>query len=175
MQLFLSGNNTERVLIVTHSCAILRVRGQGSSEGVIAMKVEEGTIVSVFADGSAEVKVGRHSDCIACGACEGANDIVVTALNPVNAQEGQHVKFEFHDTNIVVGAFICFVMPLLLAAAGAVIGYLVSVSAGTEQVQSEVIGAVIAFLIGLGGVKYFDHSLSKNEKSKPKIIEIITA
>ncbi len=66
-------------------------------------------------------------------------------------------------------------MPLLLAAAGAVIGYLVSVSAGTEQVQSEVIGAVIAFLIGLGGVKYFDHSLSKNEKSKPKIIEIITA
>ena len=41
------------------------------------MKVEEGTVVSVFADGSAEVKVGRHSDCIACGACEGAKDIVI--------------------------------------------------------------------------------------------------
>ena len=89
------------------------------------MKVEEGTVVSVFADGSAEVKVGRHSDCIACGACEGAKDIVVTAVNKVNAKEGQHVKFEFHDTNIVVGAFICFVMPLLLAAAGAIIGYFV--------------------------------------------------
>ena len=47
------------------------------------MKVEEGTVVSVFADGSAEVKVGRHSDCIACGACEGAKDIVVTAVNKV--------------------------------------------------------------------------------------------
>ena len=56
------------------------------------MKVEEGTVVSVFADGSAEVKVGRHSDCIACGACEGAKDIVVTAVNKVNAKEGQACK-----------------------------------------------------------------------------------
>lgn len=137
------------------------------------MKVEEGTVVSVFADGSAEVKVGRHSDCIACGACEGAKDIVVTAVNKVNAKEGQHVKFEFHDTNIVVGAFICFVMPLLLAAAGAIIGYFVSGSCGTDAVRSEVVGAIVAFCIGLGGVKYFDRSLSKSEKSKPKVIEII--
>ena len=136
------------------------------------MKVEEGTVVSVFADGSAEVKVGRHSDCIACGACEGAKDIVVTAVNKVNAKEGQHVKFEFHDTNIVVGAFICFVMPLL-AAAGAIIGYFVSGSFGTDAVRSEVVGAIVAFCIGLGGVKYFDRSLSKSEKSKPKVIEII--
>ena len=137
------------------------------------MKVEEGTVVSVFADGSAEVKVGRHSDCIACGACEGAKDIVVMAVNKVNAKEGQHVKFEFHDTNIVVGAFICFVMPLLLAAAGAIIGYFVSGSFGTDPVRSEVVGAIVAFCIGLGGVKYFDRSLSKSEKSKPKVIEII--
>lgn len=137
------------------------------------MKVEEGTVVSVFTDGSAEVKVGRHSDCIACGACEGAKDIVVTAVNKVNAKEGQHVKFEFHDTNIVVGAFICFVMPLLLAAAGAIIGYFVSGSFGTDPVRSEVVGAIVAFCIGLGGVKYFDRSLSKSEKSKPKVIEII--
>ena len=137
------------------------------------MKVEEGTVVSVFADGSAEVKVGRHSDCIACGACEGAKDIVVTAVNKVNAKEGQHVKFEFHDTNIVVGAFICFVMPLLLAAAGAIIGYFVSGSFGTDAVRSEVVGAIVAFCIELGGVKYFDRSLSKSEKSKPKVIEII--
>ena len=137
------------------------------------MKVEEGTVVSVFADGSAEVKVGRHSDCIACGACEGAKDIVVTAVNKVNAKEGQHVKFEFHDTHIVVGAFFCFVIPPLFAAAGAVIGYFVSGSFGTDAVRSEVVGAIVAFCIGLGGVKYFDRSLSKSEKSKPKVIEII--
>ena len=34
------------------------------------MKIEEGTIISIKEQGTAEIKVGRHSDCIACGACE---------------------------------------------------------------------------------------------------------
>ena len=33
------------------------------------MKIEEGTIISIKEQGTAEIKVGRHSDCIACGAC----------------------------------------------------------------------------------------------------------
>ena len=32
------------------------------------MKIEEGTIIAIKEAGSAEIKVGRHSDCIACGA-----------------------------------------------------------------------------------------------------------
>ncbi len=132
------------------------------------MKVEEGTVVSVFADGSAEVKVGRHSDCIACGACEGAKDIVVTAVNKVNAKEGQHVKFEFHDTNIVVGAFICFVMPLLLAAAGAIIGYFVSGSFGTDAVRSEVVGSILIALCQKA--KSLSRRLLKLLKGKKKSI-----
>lgn len=51
------------------SCDILLTRGEISTlKGVILMKIEEGTIVSILEDGTAEVKVGRHSDCIACGA-----------------------------------------------------------------------------------------------------------
>ena len=78
------------------------------------MKIEEGTIISIKEKGTAEIKVGRHSDCIACGACEGAENIVVTAVDPLGVKVGQHVKFEFRDVNIVIGAFICFVMPLLV-------------------------------------------------------------
>ena len=58
------------------------------------MKIEEGTVVGLNKDGLVDVKVGRHSDCIACGACDGAQDIVIQALNPVGANVGQHVKFE---------------------------------------------------------------------------------
>ena len=47
------------------------------------MKIEEGTIISIKEKGTAEIKVGRHSDCIACGACEGAENIVVTAVDPL--------------------------------------------------------------------------------------------
>ena len=129
------------------------------------MKIEEGTIISIKEKGTAEIKVGRHSDCIACGACEGAENIVVTAVD-------QHVKFEFRDVNIVIGAFICFVMPLLVCAAGAFAGHFLALAQGFDTVQTAVIGGIIGFLIGAVGVKLFDRSLSKAENSKPKIIEI---
>lgn len=136
------------------------------------MKIEEGTIISIKEKGTAEIKVGRHSDCIACGACEGAENIVVTAVDPLGVKVGQHVKFEFRDVNIVIGAFICFVMPLLVCAAGAFAGHFLALAQGFDTVQTAVIGGIIGFLIGAVGVKLFDRSLSKAENSKPKIIEI---
>ena len=79
---------------------------------------------------------------------------------------------EFRDVNIVIGAFICFVMPLLVCAAGAFAGHFLALSQGFDTVQTAVIGGVIGFMIGAVGVKLFDRSLSKEESSKPKIIEI---
>ena len=57
------------------------------------MKTEEGTITSIDESGIAEVKVGRHSDCIACGACPGAENIIVKATNPIHAKVGDLVTF----------------------------------------------------------------------------------
>ena len=71
-----------------------------------------------------------------------------------------------------IGAFICFVMPLLVCAAGAFAGHFLALSQGFDTVQTAVIGGVIGFMIGAVGVKLFDRSLSKEESSKPKIIEI---
>ena len=116
------------------------------------MKIEEGTIISIKEKGTAEIKVGRHSDCIACGACEGAENIVVTAVDPLGVKVGQHVKFEFRDVNIVIGAFICFVMPLLVCAAGAFAGHFLALAQGFDTVQTAVIGGIIGFLIGAVGV-----------------------
>ncbi|KMO86825.1 polyunsaturated fatty acid synthase PfaA [Megasphaera cerevisiae DSM 20462] len=137
------------------------------------MKTEEGTILSVDDNGCVEIKVGRHSDCIACGACPGAESIVVTALNPVGAQVGQHVKFEVREVNVVIGAFVCFVMPLLIAAAGAFAGHWVGLSNGFDAVQAAIVGGIIGFVIGAVGVKLFDRSLTNDVAAKPKITEIV--
>ena len=136
------------------------------------MKVEEGTIISLLDNGLAEIKVGRHSDCIACGACDGANDIGVKALNPVGAKVGQHVSFELRETNIVVGAFVCFIMPLLVAVIGAFLGYLAGQNGSVDTVQAEIVGGIAGFCVGLIGVKLFDRSLSNDDKVKPKVIQI---
>ena len=136
------------------------------------MKIEEGTILSIEADGMAEVKVGRHSDCMACGACPGAQHIVVKALNPVGAQVGQHVRFEVREVNVVIGAFVCFIMPLIVAAIGAFAGYWYSGVNQIDYVQPAIIGGIIGFLLGAVGVKLFDRSLTNDINAKPKIIEV---
>ena len=141
-------------------------------EGVF-MKIEEGTIVGINDNGLADVKVGRHSDCMACGACDGAQNIVVQALNPVGAEVGQHVKFEMRETNIVIGAFVCFVMPLLVAAAGVFIGHWIALSQGLNEINLEIAGGIIGFLLGAVGVKLFDRSLSNDANAKPKMVEVL--
>ena len=125
------------------------------------MKIEEGTILSIEEDGLAEVKVGRHSDCMACGACPGAEHIVVKALNPIGAEVGQHVKFE-----------VRFIMPLIVAGLGAVAGHWIGLSQGMDAMQAAIVGGIVGFLIGVVGVKLFDRSLTNDINAKPKIIEV---
>lgn len=137
------------------------------------MKTEEGTITAIMDGGLAEVKVGRHSDCIACGACPGAEHITVTAINTLNAKVGQRVTFEVREVNVVIGAFVCFIMPLLVAAIGVFFGRWVSTPLGYDIVQSEIIGGITAFLLALVGVKLYDRSLTNKESAKPKIISIL--
>ena len=134
------------------------------------MKIEEGTIIAIKEAGSAEIKVGRHSDCIACGACDGADNIVVTAVDPLGVKVGQHVRFEFRDVNIVIGAFICFVMPLLVCAAGAFAGHFLALSQGFDTVQTAVIGGVIGFMIGAVGCQKKNRLSRKLLKSAIKVI-----
>ena len=138
------------------------------------MKIEEGTVVGLKDDGLVDVKVGRHSDCIACGACDGAENIVVQALNTVGAKVGQHVKFEMREVNIVIGAFVCFIMPLLVAAAGVFICRAIALSQSMDVVNWEIAGGIIGFLIGVVGVKLFDRKLTNDANAKPKIIEVVT-
>lgn len=137
------------------------------------MKTEVGTITAIKDNNLVEVKVGRHSDCMSCGACPGAENITITAVNTLHATVGQKVEFEVRDANIVIGAFICFIMPLLAALVGALAGRFAAFSWGYDITQAEIIGGIAAFALGLVGVKLFDRSLSKAEHTKPKIIALV--
>ena len=138
------------------------------------MKTEEGSVIALADDGMAEVKVGRHSDCIACGACPGAENITVLAHNTIGAKVGQRVEFEVREVNVVIGAFVCFIMPLIIAALGVFFGRWVSNPMGYDMIQAEIAGGIVGFLIGVVGVKLFDRSLSKAENSKSNITAIIS-
>lgn len=83
------------------------------------MRIGEGTIEEIKEDGLAKIKVSRDFLYVACSACAGAEHVMITAYNGLGAQEGNRVRYEVDDSHLAMSSFICFMMPLLLAAAGA--------------------------------------------------------
>jgi len=142
------------------------------------MKQEEGMVLETH-DGMARIRVGRHAECVSCGACAGARNVTVDAVNRMGARPGQHVKFEFRETNMLRGAFVVFILPLLAAAAGAALGWKFGVMREMASVEQESLqnpavgGAVLFFLLSLFGVRAYDRRTGRDREMKPVIVEIM--
>ena len=136
------------------------------------MKTEQGTVIEVI-DNVAKIKVGRHSDCSNCGACPGDNSIIITANNEIGAKVGQRVAFEVKEANVLIGAFAVFVLPLIAAFVGVLLGRLIGQYTGSNINVFQITGGIITFLLSMVLVKLFDISATGNEKSQPTIINIL--
>lgn len=136
------------------------------------MKIEEGIIIEVV-DNIAKVKVGRHSDCSNCGACPGSNSVIIDANNKIGAKLGQRVEFEVKETNVLSGAFIVFVMPIIVAFIGVLCGRFLATYIGANINAFQIAGGIIAFLLSLIFIKLFDKAATLSEESKPVIIRIL--
>ena len=136
------------------------------------MKQEQGLVMDV--EGRiARVKVGRHEECTGCGACPSSRHVTVDAVNDLGAKPGQRVRFEMREEQVLLGAFVVFLLPLLSAGLGALFGWQMSLALGMEETVGTVAGAAVFFLMSLLGVKLFDRRAAKNQQMKPVIIEIL--
>lgn len=132
------------------------------------MWIGEGTIEEVNEDGLVKIKVNRDHLYVACSACAAAEHVMITAYNTVGAEEGNYVRYEVDDSHLVLSSFVCFIMPLLLAAVGGFAGYML-----TTTVLWGVIGAAIGVLIGVLGVKHYDKSLGRVLDTRAYITAIL--
>ncbi|MBC3797298.1 SoxR reducing system RseC family protein [Acetobacterium tundrae] len=138
------------------------------------MKQEEfGVVVEV--DGSlAKVKAARHGDCENCGACPGDNAILMNVQNPISAKPGQRVTFEMQEASMVLAAFVVYFVPLLAAAAGAVLGGFVGNQLTQALVPFQIVGGIIGFGLSLIIVKAYDKAMKNDIKSLPVIVKILS-
>ena len=136
------------------------------------MKQEQGLVIELH-EGLARIKVGRHTECVSCGACPSSQHVMVEAVNTLGARPGQRVKFELQEQHMLTGAFVVFVLPLLCAALGAVLGWQLGPWAGSSGNAPIIAGAVVFFLLSLVAVKAFDRKAARNQGLKPVIVEII--
>jgi sigma-E factor negative regulatory protein RseC len=136
------------------------------------LKKEEGYILETN-DRTAKVRLGRHSDCIACGACPSAKNIVVEAQNPLQARAGQKVVLGVQEKNVIQAAFMVFIMPLLAAAVGAWCGAGIADVWGVEPVHGAIFGAFVLLGVAWAGMKSYDRQMAKRHDRKPVIVAIV--
>jgi len=119
----------------------------------------------------ARIKVGRHEECVGCGACPSGQNVILEAVNELGAKPGQRVKFVFHETNALLGAFVVFVLPLIMSGLGAWIGFSSELLGAGDAGMLR--GAILFFCLSLVLVKSFDRRLGERQKLKPIITQIL--
>ncbi len=129
---------------------------------------------------TAAVSLQRHLTCQSCGRCgilSGSNkrEIVIEALNPIQADEGQRVLLETDDRRMLFVSFMLYLVPLGALMAGiflwlAVADYLELT--GNQELTAVGAGfalmAVIYFFI-----RIWDKRAKDNPRYKPVITELI--
>ena len=137
------------------------------------MKTEQGIVIEVN-NNEVQIKVGRHSDCSNCGGCPGSDSIIISANNRVGAKVGERVEFEMREDNVLKGAFIVFVLQLIIEFMGVILGGFIGKYIGSNINVFQIIGGITAFLLSMIFVKLFDRAATTSEKSKPEIISILS-
>ena len=136
------------------------------------MKTEQGLVIEVL-NNVAKIKVGRHNDCSNCGACPGNDSVIISANDKVGVKVGDRVIFEVKEVNVLRGAFIIFIFPLIAACAGVLLGSFIGTYIGYNINISRIIGGIFTFLLSLIFIKLFDRATTSSEKSQPSIIQIL--
>jgi Positive regulator of sigma E activity len=135
------------------------------------MKTEEGVVIEI--DGKiSKVRMGKHSNCKDCGACPGSDAAIITADNRIGAKLGQRVSVELQESNVLIGAFVIFVLPLIFIFTGVITGRELGGLLGVNELISEFIGGAAFSIAVIFLIKLFDHFIAKKDKDIPVILKI---
>ncbi len=135
-------------------------------------KETQGVVIEIM-DNMAKVKVNRHGECKNCGACPGDNALVLEAKNPIQAKLGERVVFEIKETNMLKAAFIVYILPLIAIFLGCIAGNWLALKVDEPVKIFQIGGGVVAFILSVFYIKFFEKSAHNNEKMQPIIIRVL--
>ena len=119
------------------------------------MRFGEGFVEEIKENGLAKVRVSRDSLYVACSVCAAADHV-------------NHVRYEVDDSHLISGAFVCFILPVVMLLVVALLGYLlVGHSAGA------IVGGIAGLIVSALAVRKYDRSLSRIIDTKANILSVI--
>lgn len=145
--------------------------------------ITENAIVVSIDNNQTWIETQRKSACGQCSANKGCGTSVLSkvignkltkikAINNINAQVGDEVVIGLNEQSLLKGAFVVYMLPLILLFLFSFIGQLVSDNLLIQNNEFLIIlFAVTGFYLGMRKVKSFSTSIAKNEKYQPVILK----
>ncbi len=139
-----------------------------------------GQVVELRSDRRALVKIRQHLSCGGCGRCAGFfgdpeanNHFLVEVFNPVGAQKGELVRLESRSSDIILAAFLLYLLPLAGLLTGIIAGR--NLAAGRALGGSpDLWGLGFGFLLMIG-IYFILWLQEKNLRRGKRFKAIITA
>jgi sigma-E factor negative regulatory protein RseC len=138
----------------------------------IVIKTEPSNYAQVVADRKGACG-GCQSNPDGCLSCLTSAKIESRVANPVNAHAGDLVKIRLSSTNLLTGAAILYLFPILGMLIGAFAGVLTSTVFGMTEIIGSIGGAIIGLIVGYTAVITLDRSPSIRRRMMPTITTIL--
>jgi sigma-E factor negative regulatory protein RseC len=140
----------------------------------IVIKTEPGNYAQVVADRKGACG-GCQSTPGGCRSCLASAKIESRVANPVNAEAGDLVKIHLSSINLLTGAAILYLLPIIGLLIGAFAGVLVSTAFGLTQIIGSIGGAITGLIIGYTAVITLDRNPSIRRRMMPTITTIVAS
>jgi sigma-E factor negative regulatory protein RseC len=140
----------------------------------MSRKETEGIVVEIKG-AFALVKPMSHIGCESTFCCqgEGLSKVNIEMRNELNAVVGDKVIFEAREGDMLIAAFIVYLLPIILTFGGAVFGYRLSEILGINSTFAAIVGGVLLFIISIFIIRIADKYAAKNTSLKPVITKIV--
>lgn len=126
----------------------------------------------------AQVRVFRATACGGeCGKCGGCfpTSMIIDATNDVNANVGQLVKLYSSTKNILLGAVLVYIMPVIALIVAYIVtyNYIISKEMNINAELISILVGIIVLAISFVIVKLIDKKISETDHLEMKIYSII--
>jgi sigma-E factor negative regulatory protein RseC len=133
------------------------------------MKKEQQGIVIEVKGKIAIVKLTLHGECENCGTCAGSNASLIEMNNQIGAKKGDKITFEPTENGMLKATFIVFWLPIIAIIMGTQIGVWISRQLNSFTNIYQVLGGIIALLLSLAIIVFYEKKVKSNLSRLPKI------
>ena len=121
-----------------------------------------------------EVEIAKSKECANCKACDmfdNREKVILTALNDINAREGDMVNVEVAPRQVLTSAVLVFLMPVIFLILGYWLGSTQRWFTANPEI-SGIIGGLTALLLSFGLIFVFDRLSFKKSSTRARLVSM---